>query len=61
MGRSAMSKLQEADTLTQQAGRLIKSDPESSRELKELARAKRRSAIKQMKRRPKPNKHRVVL
>lgn len=53
MGRSALSKLADANELSREAGKLAKKDPQSSRELNDLARAKRKSAIKQMKRRPR--------
>lgn len=53
MGRSALSKLADADELSKRATGLRKRDPESARELDNLARSKRKSAIKQLKRRPK--------
>ena len=53
MAKSAMGKLAEADDLNKTSQRIKKRDPESARELDELARRKRKSAIKQMKRRPK--------
>jgi len=53
MGKTATSKLAEADSLDATASRIVKKDAESARELRELARAKRKSAIKQMRRRPK--------
>ena len=53
MGKSAMSKFLEADELDKQAQKIVKRDPESCRQIKELARKKRRSAIRQMNRRPK--------
>ena len=56
MGRSAMSKLSEASELNKEAGKIRKRDPESARSLDDLARIKRKSAIKQMKRRPRRNK-----
>lgn len=59
MGRSALSKLGDADELSRQATKIKKKDPESARELDSLARLKRKSAIRQMKRRPK--KRRVSL
>lgn len=56
MGKTAMSKLAEADELNKNAVRIRKRDPESARELDGLARKKRKSAIKQMNRHPKrPN------
>lgn len=62
MGRSAMSKLAEADDLDSRAGRIAKKDADSARELRELARGKRKSAIKQLKRHPKrKTSSRVVL
>ena len=59
MGRSAEAKLERADGLNKTAAKIRKKDPESARELDDLARVQRRSAIKQLKRRPKrkrPNK-----
>lgn len=53
MGRSALSKLADASDLNKEAQKIKKRDPESARELDDLARRKRKSAIKQMKRRPK--------
>lgn len=53
MARDAMGKLAEADELDKTAARIIKKDPLSARELKVLARGKRRSAIKQLRTRPK--------
>jgi len=53
MGKTATSKLAEADSLDATASKITKKDPESSRELHELARAKRKSAIKQLKRKPR--------
>lgn len=62
MGRSAMSKLAEADDLDSRAGKIAKRDADSARELRDLARVKRKSAIKQMKRRPKTKaRSKVVL
>lgn len=56
MGRSALSKLEDANLLSREATKLKKKDPVSARELDDLARSKRKSAIKQMKRRPKARK-----
>lgn len=53
MGRSALSKLADASDLNKEAAKIKKRDPESARALDDLARLKRKSAIKQMKRRPK--------
>jgi len=53
MSRTALGKLGEADELNKTATKIRKRDPESARSLDDLARAKRRSAIKQLKRRPK--------
>lgn len=53
MSRSAMGKLSEADELNRTAIRIRKRDPESARQLDDLARARRKGAIKQMKRHPK--------
>lgn len=56
MGRNAMSKLAEADDLNKTATRIRKRDPDNARALDDLAHSKRRSAIRQMKRRPKRGK-----
>jgi len=63
MSRTALGKLSEADELNKTATKIRKRDPESARDLDSLARAKRRSAIKQLKRRPKRrvNSSRAVL
>jgi len=53
MGKTAMSKLAEADEFNKIALRIRKRDTESSMALDNLARVKRRSAIKQLKRHPK--------
>jgi len=53
MGRTATSKLERANFIDQEAAKLLKRDPESSRMLRDLARIERRKAIRQMKRRPK--------
>lgn len=53
MSRTAMGKLGEADELNKTATKIRKRDPESARALDDLARGKRKSAIRQMKRRPK--------
>lgn len=60
MGRTAGSKLDEADKLHAHALRIRKHDAESADQLEAAARRKRRSAIKQMTRRPKPRKAGVV-
>lgn len=52
MGKSAMDKFREADELQKMANKLTKSDPSSANDLKSLARNKRKTAIRQMKRRP---------
>ena len=52
MSRTALGKLAEADDLNRTATKIKKRDPESARQLDDLARMKRRSAIKQMKRHP---------
>lgn len=52
MARDALGKLQEASTLNKEADKLRKRDPGSALALDSLAQAKRRSAIKQMRRRP---------
>ena len=65
MGNSAEARLDKADRLDAKATKLLKKDPDSARELKDLARAARKSAIKQMKRKPpnrtKVDKERLVL
>ena len=53
MARTALGRLDEADQLDKTANRIAKRDPESSRELHELARRKRKVAIKAMKPRRK--------
>lgn len=53
MSKTAIGKLAEADELDKTATRIKRRDPESAQSLKDLARAKRKSAIKQMRRRPK--------
>ena len=53
MGKSAESKLERADFLNATASKIRKKDAESARELDELARTTRKSAIRQLKRRPK--------
>jgi len=53
MGKSAMSKFVEADTLDKQADRLKKRDPVVSDQIANLAHRKRLAGIKQMRRRPK--------
>ncbi len=53
MGKSAESKLERADYLNSQASKIRKKDAQSARELDDLARTTRRSAIRQLKRRPK--------
>jgi len=61
MGRSALSKLADANEFSKEASKLRKRDPVSARELEDVARAKRKSAIRQMKRRPKKQKTRLVM
>lgn len=56
MGKSADSKLEHADRLNKTASSIRKKDPESARELDDLARVQRKAAIKQLKRRPKRKK-----
>jgi len=53
MSKTAMGKLSEADELNTYAAKIRKRDPESARALDDLARGKRKSAVKQMRRRPK--------
>lgn len=53
MGRSAIEKLREATEIDKQADKLRKRDASSAAALDGLARQKRASAIRQMKRRPK--------
>jgi len=53
MSRTAMGKLADADELNKTATKIRKRDPESARSLDDLARRKRKSAIRQMTRRPK--------
>ena len=63
MAKDAMGKLREADTLDKEATKIKQKDPVSAVALQELARGKRRAAIKQLKRRPKRrgNSKKVVL
>lgn len=61
MGRDAMSKFVEAKELDKQADALRKRDPVAAVAMDSLARTKRRSAIKQMRRRPKPSRRQGVL
>lgn len=60
MARDALGKLQEASTLNKEADKLRKRDPSSALALDSLASAKRRSAIKQMRRRPRGKKRERV-
>lgn len=53
MGKSAEDKLEKADRLNATASKIRKKDPQSARELDDLARVQRKSAIRQLKRRPK--------
>ena len=52
MGRTADSKFEQADRLDSRANKVSKRDPESAREMHDLARRTRKSAIKQMRRKP---------
>lgn len=52
MGRDAMSKFEEAKILDKQADGLRKRDPVAAVQMDNLARHKRRAAIKQMRRKP---------
>lgn len=62
MSKTAIGKLDEADGLNKTATKIRKRDPESARQLDDLARGKRKSAIRQLKRRPKRSRRaRVVL
>lgn len=62
MGSGVEARLDKADRLDARAAKLMKKDPDSARELKDLARLARKSAIKQMKRKPpKRNKERLVI
>lgn len=61
MSKSALGKLAEADDLNKTATKIMKRDPESARQLNDLARMKRKSAIKQLRRRPKKKKTPRVL
>ena len=53
MGRDAMSKFAEAKELDRQADSLRKRDPGAAVAMDNLARGKRRMAIRQMRRRPR--------
>lgn len=62
MARDAMGKLMEASTLNKEADKLRKRDPAAAVSLDGLASRKRRSAIRQMSRRPKrKRKDRVTI
>lgn len=60
MARDAMGKLREADELNKTATKIRKRDPASADELDRLARNKRKSAIKQMNRKPGARRKMVV-
>lgn len=53
MGKSALSKLENADDLSKTASRIRKKDPDNARKLDDLAKSVRSSAIRQLRRRPK--------
>ncbi len=53
MARDAVGKLREADQLHTHAVKIRKADPASADELESAARAKRKSAIKQLRTKPK--------
>ncbi|KKL81200.1 hypothetical protein LCGC14_1997130 [marine sediment metagenome] len=63
MGKTAQSKLEQADDLNKTANKIRQRDPESARDLDTLARQARRAAIKQLRRKPKrpSTKNRTVL
>jgi len=61
MGRSALSKLEEADELSRKAGKIKRKDSDVARKLEELAHRKRLSAIKQMGRRPQRKRTKLVM
>lgn len=54
VARDALGKLQEAKALDALADGLRKRDPAAAGQLDAAAKAKRRSAVKQLRRRPKP-------
>ena len=60
MARDALGKLGEADELDKIAAKLIKKDAASARDLKSLARGKRKSAIKQLRRKPSGRKSSII-
>jgi len=61
MGKTAESKLERADFLNKTASKIRKKDPENARSLDDLARITRKSAIKQLKSRPKRRKTNQVV
>ncbi|MBA7686057.1 hypothetical protein ES703_94493 [subsurface metagenome] len=61
MGKSVESKLERADFLNKTATKIRKKDPENARSLDDLARTTRRTAIRQLKRRPKHRKTAMVI
>ena len=56
MARDALGKLREADELNKTATKIRKKDPASAAELDVLARGKRKSAIKQLRTKPRGRK-----
>jgi len=61
LGKSVESKLERADFLNKTATKIRKKDPENARSLDDLARTTRRTAIRQLKRRPKHRKTAMVI
>jgi len=61
MARDAFGKLREADTLNKEAAKIKKRDPVSAVALDSLATAKRKSAIKQLRRKPGSSKRRAIV
>jgi len=61
LGKSAESKLERADFLNKTATKIRKKDPENARSLDDLARITRKSAIRQLRRRPRHKKVAMVI
>ncbi|MBA7687210.1 hypothetical protein ES703_95671 [subsurface metagenome] len=53
MGRSALSKLREADEMSKEADKIRKRDPGNASSLDDVASKKRSQAIKQWRRHPR--------
>ena len=60
MGRSALSKLREADEMSKEADKLRKRDPGNASSLDDVASKKRSQAIKQWRRHPRPKRNQGI-